>query len=158
MSLQEALVEQRRHPERRLGEILVQRGLLSPPTLGAVLAEQHGVSVETALVAAPRVAEPSPAPAYEVEVVDEEAGSAAQVVFVAPSLLDAADFACDYVDAESPLAVEIKRREGAGRETVWTYSREDAAVASSKSLVETFGFDPTRWAPGATMASGRRQL
>lgn len=145
VSLQEALAEQRRHPERRLGEILVQRGLLSPPALGAVLAEQHGVSVEVELVgAAPRPADAPAAPAYEVEAVDER-GSAACVVHVAPSLLDAADFACDYVDAEEPVAVEIKRRDGAGRETVWTYSREEAAVASSKSLVETFGFDPTRW-------------
>jgi hypothetical protein len=146
-SLQEALAEQRRHPVRRLGEILVQRGLLTPPTLGAVLAEQHGVSVEIALVAGPRVAEARvapAAPAYEVEVVDEP-GSRGYVVHVAPSLLEAADFACDYVDAESPAAIEINRRDGAGRETVWTYSRDEAAAASSKSLVETFGFDPTRW-------------
>jgi hypothetical protein len=143
-SLQEALAEQRRHPERRLGEILVQRGLLTPPTLGAVLAEQHGVSVETVLVAGPRVAEAPAAPAYEVEAVDEP-GARGYVVHVAPSLLDAADFACDYVDAESPAAVEITRRDGADRETVWTYSRDEVAAASSKSLVETFGFDPTRW-------------
>jgi hypothetical protein len=45
------------------------------------------------------------------------------------------------------LAVEIERRENGRAEVVWTYSHERAAAAAStsKSLLETYGFDPTRW-------------
>ena len=58
-----------------------------------------------------------------------------------------ADFACDYVDHKQPVALEIQRRASGASETVWTYSQEraDEASSSSKSLVETYGFDPTRW-------------
>jgi hypothetical protein len=124
--LQQALTKQREHPDRRLGEILVECGSISPPTLASVLAEQHGVRPETELVSAA----PSP-----------------RELRAAANFLDAADAACDYIDERLPSAVEIERR-GAGRtEVVWTYSREQAAEAasSSKTLLETYGFDPTRW-------------
>ena len=145
--LQQALTTQREHPDRRLGEILVECGAISPPTLASVLAEQHGVTPENELVSAA----PSPAPgpselSYAVVVVDRAAGERRELQ-AAASFLDAADAACDYVDERLPLAVEIERR-GAGRtEVVWTYSREQAAEAasSSKTLLETYGFDPTRW-------------
>ena len=151
-ALQRALAEQREQPHRRLGEILVGRGDLSAPTLAAVLAEQHGVTVETPLVAH-EAPPPEPAgPSYEVCELDH-AGAAhpTRVVYVGASLLDAADFACDYVDREQPPAVEIQRRDGRTAETVWTYSTERAAATASsdRSLVETFGFDPTRWGRSA---------
>jgi hypothetical protein len=68
-------------------------------------------------------------------------------LYESPNLLDAADFACEYVDREEPVAVEIERLDAKGSETVWTYSRDraEAEAASSKRLVETFGFDPTLW-------------
>jgi hypothetical protein len=147
-ALQRALAEQREQPHRRLGEILVERGDLSAPTLAAVLAEQHGVTVETPLVAAEAPAPAPPRRSYEVFELDHaSAGDRRRVVYVGASLLDAADFACDYVDRERPPAVEILRRDGRSTETVWTYSSERAAATASsdRSLVETFGFDPTRW-------------
>jgi len=147
-ALQRALAAQREQPHRRLGEILVGSGDLSAPTLAAVLAEQHGVSVERPLVAAEA---PTPAPterSYEVSELEHAgAGDRRRVVYVGASLLDAVDFACDYVDREHPPAVEIQRRDGRTAETVWTYSsaRAAATASSDRSLVETFGFDPTRW-------------
>jgi hypothetical protein len=146
-ALQRALAQQREHPDRRLGEILVQEGYLSAPTLASVLAEQHGVAVETGLVAA--VSAPAPAAtglSYAVFAVDAPSAERRELC-AASNLLDAADAACDYVDERLPLAVEIERREAGRAEVVWTYSHERAAAtaSSSKSLVETFGFDPTRW-------------
>ena len=81
------------------------------------------------------------------ELDHARAGDRRRVVYVGASLLDAADFACDYVDREQPPAVEIQRRDGRSSEIVWTYSNERAAATASSdgSLVETFGFDPTRW-------------
>ena len=147
-SLQRALAEQRERPDRRLGEILVERGDLSAPTLAAVLAEQHGVTVETPLVPDEAPAADPAGPVYEV-CLTPYAGAIdrGRVVYVGGGLLDAADFACDFVDREQPPALEIQRRDGRSTETVWTYSRERAAATASesRSLVETFGFDPTRW-------------
>ncbi len=147
-ALQKALAEQRERPERRLGEILVERGYLSAPTLASALAEQHGVDVEPeALSGAGQAAVRSDAPTYEVYAVGYEPGRERTGLYESANLLDAADFACEFVDRAEPVAVEIERRDGKASETVWTYSRERAAAAaaSSKSLVETFGFDPTRW-------------
>ena len=146
--LQGALQEKRAHQDRRLGEILVSRGHLSAAALASALAEQHGVRLETPVLAA-EVRSAAPAgPSYRVFAVGyEPAGEQRTVLYVGPNLLDAADFACEYVDREEPLAVEIERWDGKASETVWTYSRDRAAAeaASSKALVETFGFDPTRW-------------
>jgi pimeloyl-ACP methyl ester carboxylesterase len=151
-ALQDALAEKAAHPNRRLGEILVERGHVSGAELAWALAEQHGLDFETREL--PRDVE-----AVVVPVVDGQptyqvfsvAWGATQerrtMLYEGSNLLDAADFACDYVDREQPVAVEIERRDGEERETVWTYSRDRAeeAASSSKSLVETFGFDPTRW-------------
>lgn len=151
-ALQRALAEQREQPHRRLGEILVGYGDLSAPTLAAVLAEQHGVTVERPLVADAAPATESVGPSYEVRELDHAGPRhSPRVVYVGASLLDAADFACDYVDREQPPAVEIHRRDGRVTETVWTYSSQRAAATASsdRSLVETFGFDPTRWGRSA---------
>jgi hypothetical protein len=152
--LREALADQRERPERRLGELLVQGGHLSGTTLGSVLAEQHGVGIEPSKLEVEAVTVPvAPGqPTYEVCAVAYGAADPERsVLYRGPNLLDAADFACDYVDRKYPDAVEIERRDGHERETVWTYSRERAAAeaSSSKSLVETFGFDPTRWGVGS---------
>jgi hypothetical protein len=151
-ALREALAEKHAHTNRRLGEILVERGDLSAAALASALAEQHGLSLDAPMVAGS--AEPSSpdGPTYCVFAVDyEPAGDQRTVLFEGSNLLDAADFACDYIDREQPPAVEIERRDGRASETVWTYSREraEAAADSSKALVETFGFDPTRWSVGS---------
>jgi hypothetical protein len=151
--LRQGLAEQRESPGRRLGEVLVEGGYLSGLALAAALAEQHGVDLGTedvleieveALVAPAAAGEPT----YEVLAVGYEPADARRSpLYVSPNFLEAADFACDYVDREQPVALEIHRKEPAASETVWTYSQERAEEASSsgKSLVETFGFDPTRW-------------
>ena len=149
-ALQEALTEKRADPDRRLGEILVERGHLSAAALASALAEQHGVSLETQLAEDVLSARPAAreGPTYRVCVVAwEPDGERRTVLYEGANLLDAADFACEYVDREQPPAVEIERRDGADSETVWTYSQEraEAEAASNKALVETFGFDPTRW-------------
>jgi hypothetical protein len=154
-ALEDALAEKREHPDRRLGEILVERGHLSGAELAWGLAEQHGLDFGTQalpedLKAVVVPVEPGQ-PTYQVlSVAYEPARELRTVLYEGLNLLDAADFACDYVDREQPVAVEIERRDGKRCETVWTYSREraEAAASSSKSLVETFGFDPTRWGAG----------
>ena len=148
----EALAEKHAHPDRRLGEILVGRGHLSGAALASALAEQHGfdLAAETLEADAETVSVPVAAgqPSYLVFAVSLELGSNGRtVLYEGPNLLDAADFACDYIDRAEPDAVEIDRHEAGGRETVWTYSRQRAAAEASdnKRLVETFGFDPARW-------------
>src|SRR6266516_861294 len=147
--LERALAEQR-ETVRRLGEILVQRGRLSRSGLASALAEQHGLSLEAQLLAAEPggVGTPSATPSYRVCLVGYKAREEQRTfLFESPNLLDAADFACEYVDQEEPIAVEIDRVDEKGAETVWTYSRDraEAEAAASKPLVETFGFDPTLW-------------
>ena len=146
-ALQRALAEQQRRPDRRLGEILVESGSLSPLTLASVLAEQHGVTPEAELIAAAGSPLPTPnGPRYTVFAVDGPAAERRELR-AAANLLDAADAACDYIDERLPLAVEIERQEAGGTEVVWTYSQEraDAAASSSRTLLETYGFDPARW-------------
>src|SRR5947208_1805667 len=145
LDLQEALEEKRLHQDRRLGEILVRRGHLTPSGLASALAEQHGLSLEEQLPAAEerKVASAVAGPSYRVCLVGYRAGEERRTfLFESPNLLDAADFACEYVDREEPIAVEIERLDEKGSETVWTYSRDraEAEAASRKPLVETFGF------------------
>jgi hypothetical protein len=148
LDLQDALEEKRKHQDRRLGEILIRRGHLTPAGLASALAEQHGLSLEEQL---PEDGTPATATAtttYRVCLVGYKAKQEQRtVIYESPNLLDAADFACEYVDREEPVAVEIDRLDAKGSETVWTYSRDraEAEAASSKRLVETFGFDPTLW-------------
>jgi hypothetical protein len=156
-ALREALAEQRDRPERRLGEILVERGHLSGAALASALADQHGLDVTLPALTGDMETVVVPVapgqPSYEVcSVADEPANERRTVLYEGPNLLDAADFACEYVDRRQPHAVEIQRRDGKASETVWSYSREraEAAASASKSLVETFGFDPVRWNAGST--------
>jgi hypothetical protein len=150
--LEEALAEQSKHPSSRLGEILVARGYLSGAGLARALAEQHGVDlgqepglddVETTLKPAVEGE-----PMYLVCKVSPMQGyQKLSVLYQNPNFLEATDFAFEYVDEHEPDALEIQLSNGDERETVWTYSaaRAAAMAADRKDLVETFGFDPTRW-------------
>jgi hypothetical protein len=150
-ALTEALTEQQEHPGRRLGEILVERGYLTGGALALALAEQHGLDLglsEGLDDAVEAVVVPAVAgqPVYEVREVEHgRAAQEAAALYTSGNFLEAADFACEYVDREKPVVLEIHRRDGVERETVWTYSREqaEAAAAESTRLVDTFGFDPT---------------
>jgi hypothetical protein len=146
--LEEALREQR-EGHGRLGEILVSRGLLSGTQLAQVLAEQHGVDLGSATGLETTV-KPSQheEPTYKVFEVHFEPGFQRRTsVYESPSFLEAADYAFEFIDEHDPAALEIHRTHGAAQETVWNYSASRAAAAdlARKSLVETFGFDPTRW-------------
>jgi hypothetical protein len=151
-ALREALAEQQEQPGRRLGEILVEGGHLTGGSLALALAEQHGLDlgIDGLDAAAESVVVPSlpGEPVFEVHEFAHGTQQAA-ALYTSGNFLEAADFACDYVDREKPIGLEIHRRDGGERETVWTYSQEraDAAAAESKKLVETFGFDPTLFGP-----------
>jgi hypothetical protein len=149
LDLQDALEEKRQHQDRRLGEILIRRGHLTRAGLAAALAEQHGLSIEEQL---PEAGAPLTTTVtqttYRVCLVGLRARQEQRTaVYESPNLLDAADFACEYVDREQPVALEIDRLDSNGTETVWTYSRDraEAEAASAKSVVETFGFNPNLW-------------
>jgi len=146
--LEEALVEQ--SGNRRLGEILVERGAVSGGDLARALGEQHGLEpdsfaaeLETSLK--PRQADE---PVYRVyNVVFRHGFQERAGLSESPNFLEAADFAMEYVQEHDPEALEIERIDGDEQETVWAYSesRAAAAQAARKDLVDTFGFDPTRW-------------
>ena len=145
--LAEALLTQK--DNRRLGEILVERGVISGADLARALGEQHGLELTGELEASLRPA-PSTEPVYRVYNVTfrqgfQERGSLCE----SANFLEAADFAMEYVQQHAPDALEIERIDGDQQETVWTYSESRAAAAelARKDLVETFGFDPTRWDP-----------
>jgi hypothetical protein len=151
--LDRALAEQQERPELRLGEILVERGYLSGPALARALAEQHGVDLapedeldvelETVISHAP-----AGQPFYRVyEVALEPVYQTGSMLYESGNFLEAADFAAEFVERRNPEAVEIRKGDGAAGETVWTYSesRATAAAESQEKLVNTFGFDVTRW-------------
>ena len=146
--LAEALVQQN-ETKGRLGEILVERGAITGSDLAHALGEQHGVALtgelETKLSPVP-VAEP----VYCVfNVTFRQSFQQRTILWESPNFLEAADFAMEYVQDHGPEALEIERIAGDEQETVWTYSetRATAAELARKDLVDTFGFDPTRWNP-----------
>jgi hypothetical protein len=151
--LEQALAEQRERPGRRLGEILVAQGSLSGPALALALAKQHGLDLgpEKELDAGLQtVIKPSTPgqPNYRVhEVVYEPTYQQGSILYDSTNFLEAADFACEFVERRNPQGLEIQKTDGLASETVWTYSEKRAAAeaGSRKRLVETFGFDPMRW-------------
>jgi hypothetical protein len=151
--LKGALAEQAEHPEKRLGEILVANELLSGAALAIALAEQHGLEVgseqklQDELETVVRTSAPGE-PVYRVlEVIYEPTYRLGAVLSESTNFLEAADFACEFVERRSPQGLEIHKLDGDKRETVWTYSetRADAEAAARKNLVQTFGYDPMRW-------------
>jgi hypothetical protein len=149
--LEEALEEQRR--DRRLGEILVERGVLTGTELARALGEQYGLEpsslneLDDGVEATIKPAEPQE-PTYRVYTVTFRQGfQDRSTLCESANFLEAADFAMEYVQEHAPGALEIERVHGEETETVWTYSesRAAAATAEQKALVDTFGFDPTRW-------------
>jgi hypothetical protein len=151
--LERALTEQRERPGRRLGEILVAQGSLSGTALAVALAKQHGLDLgpEKELDAGLQtVIKPSTPeqPNYRVhEIVYEPTYQQCSILYDSTNFLEAADFACEFVERRNPQGLEIKKTDGPATETVWTYSEKRAAAeaVSRKRLVETFGFDPMRW-------------
>jgi hypothetical protein len=146
--LAEALLAQN-DGNRRLGEILVERRLITAAELAHALGEQHGVELTGELEASLKPAAQAE-PVYRVyNVAFRQGFQQRNALYENVNFLDAADFAMEYVQDHSPEALEIERLDGEEQETVWTYSetRATAAELARKDLVDTFGFDPTRWNP-----------
>ena len=146
--LAEALLAQT--ADRRLGELLVERGLISGADLARALSEQHGVAPDSlgAELEAELRETPQRHPVYRVYSVTFLRGFQERTsVWESANFLEAADFAMEFVQDHSPEALEIERINGVDQETVWAYSesRANAASLARKDLVDTFGFDPTRW-------------
>jgi hypothetical protein len=145
--LAEALLAQGEN--ERLGELLVQRGVISGVELARALSEQHGVALEGQLEA---TLKPVSAlePVYRVyKVIFQRGFQHRENLCEYANFLEAADFAMDFVQEHSPEGLEIERIDEDKQETVWTYSESRAAAAelARKDLVDTFGFDPTKWDP-----------
>src|SRR5512133_38903 len=133
----------------RLGEILVESGTITGSQLAHALGDQHGVELAGELETTLKPVT-TKQPVYRVYNVTFHQGfQQRKSLCESPNFLEAADFAMEYVQDHSPEALEIERLDGAQQETVWTYSETRAAAAelARKDLVETFGFDPTRWDP-----------
>lgn len=151
--LERALAKQERRPDRRLGEILVADGLLTGPALALALAEQHGLDLgpeeelDTKLETVIRPATPAQSVYRVYEVEFEPTYRTGSMVWESANFLEAADFACEFVERRNPKGLEIQKTDGRSFETVWTYSETRAAAESSsrKNLVQTFGYDPMRW-------------
>jgi hypothetical protein len=146
--LAEALLAQA-DSDGRLGEILVQRGVITASQLAHALGEQHGVEFSGELEGTLKPLTATE-PVYRVyEVTFRQGFQQRRSLEESPNFLEAADFAMEYVQVHGPEALEIERIDGEEQETVWTYSETRAAAAelARKDLVDTFGFDPTRWDP-----------
>jgi hypothetical protein len=145
-----ALEAQRSRPDARLGEILIERRWLSGLQLLRALANQQGVGFASGRNLA---VETTLRPATTTQAL-YRVFNAGRVEFQSTNFLDAADFAFELLDAHEPPALEIRKVLGDTTETVWTYCA--TAAASRGDLVETFGFDPTRWKPDLGSGPGRR--
>lgn len=146
--LAEALLQQT-DTNGKLGEILVTRGVITGSELAHALGDQHGIELTGDLETTLKQAEPAE-PVYCVYNVTFRHGfQERKSVCESANFLDAADFAMEFVQNRRPEALEIERIDGDEQETVWTYSQTRAAAAelARKDLVDTFGFDPTRWDP-----------
>jgi hypothetical protein len=146
--LAEALLAQE-DGDGRLGEILVRRGAITASQLAHALGEQHGVEVAGELEGTLRPLTATE-PVYRVyEVTFRQGFQQRRSLEETANFLEAADFAMEYVQDHGPEALEIERLDADAQETVWTYSetRATAAELARKDLVDTFGFDPTRWDP-----------
>jgi hypothetical protein len=146
--LAEALLQQD-ETNGKLGEILVTRGVITGSELAHALGEQHGIELTGELETTLKQAEPTE-PVYRVYNVAFHHGfQQRNGLWESANFLEAADFAMEYVQDHGPEALEIERIDGDEQETVWTYSETRAAAAelARKDLVDTFGFDPTKWDP-----------
>jgi hypothetical protein len=147
VELAEALLSQGEN--QRLGELLVQRGAISGAELARALGEQHGVALQGDLEATLQPA-PTREPVYRVYSVTFRRGfQHRENLCEYANFLEAADFAMEYVQEQSPESLEIERIDEDQQETVWAYSESRAAAAelARKDLVDTFGFDPLKWDP-----------
>jgi hypothetical protein len=142
--LDAALVEQQL-TGRRLGEVLVARGYVTTLDLVAAVVDQHGLERTTDARDFSSASLSSRArEVYEVEGEDEPGRPS--VLYRTGGFLDATDFAFELLDGGKHGWLRIFRLRNGEREEVWAYDESRAAeAASSGSVVELYGFDPSRW-------------
>jgi type IV pilus assembly protein PilB len=129
---------------RRLGEIVVQRGYVTTQELVAAVIDQHGLEGETAsnLVAAT----PQSTLSDELYQVEDHGLAKPKLVFRSEGMLDAIDFAFEYLEAERPTRLRVFRVCGKKREEVWAYDEQAAEeVAEPQDLISVYGFDVVHW-------------
>ena len=141
--LEDALRLQR-ETGRRLGEVLVHYGYVSARELVAAVMDQHGLGDLTATRAlAPTLL---PTTSHELYQVEDHDPPGPRVVFRSEGMLDAIDFAFEYLEAQRPARLLVFRTCGKKREEVWAYDEQAAEDAvTPQQLVDVFGFDVVRW-------------
>jgi len=119
--LQRVLLAQRRRGGL-LGQLLLERGYVSPEQLASALAEQHGIHVPPeALVSAGERPLEDEDVVYEVRPPEQDESETA--LHASPSFLDASDFAFELLYDEDPDALEIVEVKGGQRRVAWSYKR-----------------------------------
>jgi hypothetical protein len=122
--LQRVLLAQRRRGGL-LGQLLLERGYVTPEELASALAQQHGIDMPVEALSPieqPRATEDV---AYEVRVP----GAAGDALHVSPSFLDASDFAFELLYGEDPDALEIVEVKSGLRRVAWSYERPAGAAS-----------------------------
>ena len=141
--LEEALRLQR-ETARRLGEILVERGYVSAQELVAAVIDQHGLEGATAMTTL--AATPLRSVSHELYQVEDHDADKPRIVFRSEGMLDAIDFAFEYLEAERPARLLVFRTFGKKREEVWAYDEQAAEhAATPQHLLDVFGYDVVRW-------------
>lgn len=146
--LEEALRLQR-ETARRLGEIVIQRGYVSAQELVAAVIDQYGLEGATASTTlAPT---PLPTVSHELYQVEDHDPAEPRTVFRSEGMLDAIDFAFEYLEAERPTRLLVFRTCGKKREEVWAYDEQAAEhAAKPQHLLDVYGYDVVRWrGPGS---------
>lgn len=147
LTLQAALREQR-ETGRKLGELLVERNIVTARDIAEALAEQQGVpmtiadEVDARLIAQDESTDV--AGLFELCRIEDGVRT---IVHRAESFLDATDHAFELIDAEDPQALEIVSHDGERSAVAWQYTREraEAAARESQSVEQIFGFNPNSW-------------
>jgi hypothetical protein len=124
--LQRVLLSQRRKGGL-LGQLLLERGYVTPEQLAGALAEQHGLPLAPEELAS---AEQQPfQPEDVVYEVRAPNGTGESALHATPSFLDASDFAFELLYDEDPDALEIVEVKGDQQRIAWSYERPAGAAA-----------------------------
>jgi hypothetical protein len=123
--LMQALAQQ--HQDGRpLGHILLEMGLVSQGDLARTLTEQHGFDFNASLRRRlASVDEPAEASAQDERYVVR--APSGESLHVAGSFLDAADAAFELIEDRDPEQLEIVRSWDGEFEHLWSYRRDDAS-------------------------------
>lgn len=115
--LQRVLLAQRR-TGGQLGQLLLQRGYVTPEELASALAEQHGIDMPVEALSPAEQPSEAEAVVYEVH-----APSSGEALHVSSSFLDASDFAFEVLYDQDPEALEIVEVKDDRRRIAWSYAR-----------------------------------